>query len=206
MSRCGYSFNQKASRDFSLCLTFFHLWTLIFFFFFTFKALSNSYIDSFVNYFISLLNWFWIQLYEWHGPRGHKRRKNWRMFLTSYTGNERFPSGSVIKNLPARQEPQETWLPSLGQEDPLEKGMATPSSTLAWRIPWTEDPGGLQSVGLQRVRQEWRDLAWMYTHKQWGFPGSTVVKNLSVQAGDTRDVGSVPGFGISLREGNGTPF
>ena len=40
---------------------------------------------------------------------------------------------------------------SLGQEDPLEEGMTTPSNTLAWRIPWTEEPGGLESMGLQRV-------------------------------------------------------
>ena len=49
------------------------------------------------------------------------------------------------KNLPAMQETQETWVRSLGQEDPLEEGMATHSSILAWRIPWTEEPGGLQS-------------------------------------------------------------
>ena len=47
---------------------------------------------------------------------------------------------------------QETQVCSLGWEDPLEKGMATHSSILAWRIPWTEEPGGLQSMGLQRVR------------------------------------------------------
>ena len=46
---------------------------------------------------------------------------------------------------------EKTWVPSLGQEDPLEKGMATESSILAWRTPWTEEPGGLQSVGSQRV-------------------------------------------------------
>ena len=46
------------------------------------------------------------------------------------------------------------WVQSLCQEDPLEEGMATPSSTLAWRIPWTEEPGGLQSMGLQRVRHD----------------------------------------------------
>ena len=51
-----------------------------------------------------------------------------------------------VKNLPAMQE---TWVQSLGWEDPLEKGKATHSSILAWRIPWTEEPGGLQSVGLQ---------------------------------------------------------
>ena len=58
------------------------------------------------------------------------------------------PSGSVVKNLPAMQETQ---VQSLGQEDLLEEGTATHSSVLAWRIPWTEEPGGLQSVGLQRV-------------------------------------------------------
>ena len=46
---------------------------------------------------------------------------------------------------------QETWVRSPGQEDPLEKGMATHSSSLAWRISWTEEPGGLQSMGLQTV-------------------------------------------------------
>ena len=50
---------------------------------------------------------------------------------------------------------QETWLPSLGQEDPLEEGMATHSSILAWRIPWTEEPGGLQSMGSHRVGHDW---------------------------------------------------
>ena len=44
------------------------------------------------------------------------------------------------------------WAQSLGWEDPLQEGLATHSSTLAWRIPWTEEPGGLQSLGLQRVR------------------------------------------------------
>ena len=57
----------------------------------------------------------------------------------------------MVKNLPAMQE---TLVQSLGQEDPLEKGMATHSSILAWRIPWTEEPGGLQSMGLQRVTTE----------------------------------------------------
>ena len=52
----------------------------------------------------------------------------------------------------------------MGQEDPLEEGMAAHSSILAWRIPWTEEPGGLQSIGLQRVRQDPSDLA--YTDRQ----------------------------------------
>ena len=59
-----------------------------------------------------------------------------------------FPGVPVVKNLPVKQE---THVQSLGQEDPLEKKMATHSSILAWRIPWTEEPGGLQSMGLQRV-------------------------------------------------------
>ena len=54
----------------------------------------------------------------------------------------------MVKNLPAVQE---TWVQSLGREDTVKKGMATHSIILAWRIPWTEEPGGLQSVGLQRV-------------------------------------------------------
>ena len=54
----------------------------------------------------------------------------------------------MVKNWPAVQE---TWVRSLGWEDPLEKGMATHSSILAWRLPWTKDPGRLQSKGSQRV-------------------------------------------------------
>ena len=57
----------------------------------------------------------------------------------------------MVKNLPAMQERQETQVGSLGQKDPLEKSMATHSSILARRIPWTEKPGGIQSVGSQRV-------------------------------------------------------
>ena len=54
----------------------------------------------------------------------------------------------LVKNLPAMQE---TWVPSADWEDPLKEGMATHSDILAWRIPWTEEPGGLQSMGSQRV-------------------------------------------------------
>ena len=57
----------------------------------------------------------------------------------------------MVKNLPAMQELQKARDQSLGQEDPLGKGTATHSSVLAWRIRWAEEPGGLQSVGLQRV-------------------------------------------------------
>ena len=69
--------------------------------------------------------------------------------LTSYR-----PSlvAQMVKNLPAMQETQ---VRSLGWDDNVEKGMATHSSILAWRIPWTEEPGGLQSMSLQRVRHNW---------------------------------------------------
>ena len=62
-----------------------------------------------------------------------------------------FPVAQMVENLPAMQV---TWVQSLGQEDPLEKGMETHSSILAWRIPWTEEPGRLQSIRLQRVRHD----------------------------------------------------
>ena len=58
----------------------------------------------------------------------------------------------TVKHLPAMQE---TWVQSLGQEDPLEEEMATHSSVLAWKIPWMEEPGRLQSMGSQRVGHDW---------------------------------------------------
>jgi len=66
----------------------------------------------------------------------------------------------MVKNLPAMQETQ-VWSP--GWEDPLEKGMATHSSILAWRIPWTKEPGGLQSMRLQRAGHNWATNA----HTPW---------------------------------------
>ena len=76
--------------------------------------------------------------------------------LCSEQKNLASPQGSLgallvaptVKNLPVMQE---TWVPSLGQEDPLEEEMATHSSILVWRIPWTEEPRGLQSIGSQGV-------------------------------------------------------
>ena len=61
------------------------------------------------------------------------------------------PMAQTIKNLPAMQE---TWVLFLGREDPMEKGMAPHSSILAWRSPWTEEPGGLQSMASLRVRHD----------------------------------------------------
>ena len=70
-----------------------------------------------------------------------------------------FLGGSEVKTLPVMQE---TWIRSLGQEDPLEEGMATHSSILAWRILWTEEPGGLQSI--HRVSKSWTWLKWFSIH------------------------------------------
>ena len=63
-----------------------------------------------------------------------------------------FPGGSEVNNLPAMQEPQKMRVQSLGREGPLEEDMASHSSILTWRIPWAEEPGGPESIGLQRVR------------------------------------------------------
>ena len=64
---------------------------------------------------------------------------------------------------------QESWVRSLGQEDPLEEEMATQSSMIAWKIPWTEEPDGLQSIGLHRVGHDWRDLASVQTLPSYFF-------------------------------------
>ena len=78
--------------------------------------------------------------------KGGKRTENVRPYMCVYMG---FLDGSDVKNLPAMRETQ---VQSLGWEDPLEKGMATHSSILAWRISWSEDPGRLQYIASQRIR------------------------------------------------------
>ena len=70
----------------------------------------------------------------------------------NYQRGQVFLVAQMVKNLPAMQETRDQ---SLCWEDPLEKGMSIHSSILTWRIPWTEEPGGLQSMGLQRVRHDW---------------------------------------------------
>ena len=74
-----------------------------------------------------------------------------------------FLMAEMVRNLPAMQQ---TWVWSLGWEDPLEKGMAPDSSILAWRIPWTEEPGRLQSMGSQRVRYDWMTNSHTLPHLQ----------------------------------------
>ena len=84
----------------------------------------------------------WVSLGVWH---------LYKLFPLAYSQlSQSLPSGSdQVKNLPAMKE---TWVRFLGREDSLEKGMATYSSILVWRIPWTEEPGRLQSMASQRVR------------------------------------------------------
>ena len=94
----------------------------------------------------------WMPCFQFSGP--FLCYVSFSLPLVYFKFLEGFPGGSVVKNLLAMQETQEMQVPSLGPEDPLEEGMATHSSILAWRIPWTEEPGGLQSRGLQRVRHD----------------------------------------------------
>ena len=88
------------------------------------------------------------QISRCHGPAKMTWKINHCMYILIQWASL---VAQTVKNLPAMQA---TWVPSLGQEDSLEKGMATHSSILAWRIPWTEEPGGLQSRGSQRVRHD----------------------------------------------------
>ena len=76
------------------------------------------------------------------------RNQLWESLIFRHGG---FPVGSMPKNLPAVQE---VWVQSLGQENPLKEGMAVCSSILAGKTPWTAEPGGLQSIGSQRVRHD----------------------------------------------------
>ena len=75
-------------------------------------------------------------------------------FLLANDTYTHYPGYSGVKNPPARQK---TWAQSLGWEDPLEKEMATHSNTLAWEIPWTEEPGGLQPMGSQKSQTRLRN-------------------------------------------------
>ena len=98
------------------------------------------------------LTWAWVQ-YLVRELRSHKllnvtQKKKKKLFIIFNVGFCASLVTQTVKNLPAMQETQVQFL---GREDTLEKGMATHSSILAWRIPWTEEPGGLQSTGSQRV-------------------------------------------------------
>ena len=104
----------------------------------------------------------------------------------------------MVKNLPAMWE---TWVQSLGGEDPLEREMATYSSTLAWEIPWTEEPDGLQSMVSQRVGPNRVTNTLTFIH-HWGLPWWLSSKKSACNAGDPA---SVPGSGRSPGERNDNP-
>ena len=115
---------------------------------------------------------------------------------------------------------RETWVRSLGWEDPLEKEMAIHSSTIAWKIPWTEEPGRLQSMGLQRVRHNWATLLLLeqtFETRGNGIPslltggkicdyphtcGGSECKESACSVGVP---GSIPGLRRFHGEGNGNP-
>ena len=125
-----------------------------------------------------------------------------------------FPRGSAVKNLPAMQEVQGTWIQSPGWEVPLEEGMATHSSILTWRIPWTEEPGSPQSIGslsqiqLKQLSTHTHVVKWSEScavvsdslpphglYSPWNSPGqNTGVGSLSILQGIFPTLGLNPGL------------
>ena len=95
---------------------------------------------------------------------------------------EGFPGDSAGKESACNAEPQNTWVLTLGWEDPVEKDMATHSSILAWKIPWIEEPGGLQSMGSQRV--------WAQHLYAW-WPSPALAEQKQLYFGTTCDVAMV---------------
>ena len=102
-----------------------------------------------------------------------------------------FPGSLAVKNPPAMPE---TWVRSLGREDPLEKEMATHFNILAWEMPWTEEPGGLQSMGSWRVRHGWGNWAWAIDEiAPDGFTEATAVRETwGLGEGKTESLHSKP--------------
>ena len=127
--------------------------------------------------------------------KNYKARQNNPAFFEFKLVLNHFSGGSAGKE----SAMWETWVWSLGWADPLAKGMATHSSILAWRIPWTEKRGWLQSMGLQRVRHDWA------TEPNWndGFPGGSDGKESACNSGD---LGLILGSWRSAGEGNNNPL
>ena len=95
-----------------------------------------------------------------HGRRrlGEEEGWDWQRYIyapkDTKDGQQASQVAAVVKNPPANAEDKETWVRSLGQEDPLEEGVTTHACILAWRIPWTEEPSGIQSLGSRTVRHD----------------------------------------------------
>ena len=137
----------------------------------------------------------WHRIWSMGAPNCWQRMSEWIQQVSSnlsrvpvsntFTGNlshvmnllGSFPGGSVVKNPPAMQE---TWVWSLGWEDPLEKEMATHSNILAWKLQWTEEPGGLQSMGSQRMILLLMANTCVYTHDTFVLRPSLVGKLFQV--------------------------
>ena len=139
--------------------------------------------------------------WEWATLRSHRHQGSFRVFFFFFLSLvcDVYLVAQLVTNLPALQE---AWVQSLGWEDPLEKEMTTHSSILAWEIPWTEEPGRLQSMGSHRVRHNWATkpspslcdvyVVVVYTCVCNIILGASqvmlMVKNPPANAGDLRDV------------------
>ena len=127
-------------------------------------SLPMIYIPLYTVPSLQLMNWHWHSNCHPESTvylRVHPQSCTFCWFRQMYNNKRSSLVAQTVKNLPAMQE---TWVWSLGQKDPLKKGMATYSSILAWRIPWTEEPGGLQSMGLQRVGHDQATNTHTHTH------------------------------------------
>ena len=102
---------------------------------------------------------FILCLQGWHNEPSYQWDPIWALSSTTTIN----AGGAVVRITYQRRRPKRPGFRALGQEDPRRR--ATHSSILAWRIPWTEEPGGLWSMGSQRVGDDWSDLAWAHTHR-----------------------------------------
>ena len=130
---------------------------------------------------------------EWYRFSAHWNEGNWSQWKSSYLNKRELGIYYKIQCFQGGFKEVELCSNHVVKKR-VEKEMATHSSILAWRIPGTEEPGRLQSVGLHRVGHDWRDLAAAARRERQGFPGGSVVKNLLATAGDT---GLITGLGRS---------
>ena len=114
-----------------------------------------------------------------------------------------FPGGTSVKDSTCHCRRQGL-IPVLGRS--LEEGMATHSSIVAWRVPWTEEPDGPQPIGSQGVGHDWSNLIYMHTQRFPGFPGGATVKNPPANVGDARVTGSIPGSRKAPGGGNDNQY
>ena len=138
-----------------------HLWSLQPHFSLLNKMSQNylSDVSSWLNSILCMSCQTTTQVRSGYGTQWHHRLSALPWYFNCDPWSTGFPGGSAVKNLPVMLELQEMQFWALGWEDPLEKGMPTYSGILARRIPWTEEPGRLQSIGSQRVGFNWSDLA-----------------------------------------------